>query len=347
MSAERALRPVSALPALDARQRHVLRYALGATLGMALAMIGAWPLSYMVPVLCLTFLAAPKPPPTLRQGVLFLAALAIALVFGLWTIKYLLGSQFLFFTGIGLILFRVFYAQCSGAPMILILWLLIAILVLPMVAVQSPQIAVLVAQSVFVSAAASLVVTWVAHGLVPETGKADAAAKPAPSLPPRPERVGHALERMIVVYPLFILFHLFEWAGALLVLIFVALLSIQPGFASNFKGGIAMVLGNAMGGVAAIAAFNLLTVVPELVFFLGLCLLGGLFFGDRLLGGGKFAPLFGMAFSTMVLLLGSTTSGTGEAGSAAWTRIFQIMIAVVYVVTAFGLLERLRRPEGA
>ena len=156
------------------------------------------------------------------------------------------------------------------------------------------------------------------------------------------ERVRQALERMVVVFPLFILFHLFEWSGALLVLIFVALLSIQPGFAENFKGGIAMILGNAIGGLAAIAAFNLLTVVPELVFLLGLCLLGGLFFGNRLLGGGKFAPLFGMAFSTMLLLLGSTTSGEGEAGSAAWSRIFQIMVAVVYVVTAFGILRRWR-----
>jgi hypothetical protein len=341
MSAEQVLQPAEGSFTLDPRARHVLRYALGATLAMALAMAGGWPLSYLVPVLCLTLLAAPKAP-TFRQGTMLLVTLALALVGGLWTIKYLLGSQFLFFTGIGLILFRVFYAQCSGAPTIVILWLLIALLVLPMVAIQSPQIAALIAQSLFFSAAASLVVTWVVHGLIPETRDASASAKPAAPRPPRAERVRQALERMVVVFPLFILFHLFEWSGALLVLIFVALLSIQPGFAENFKGGIAMILGNAIGGLAAIAAFNLLTVVPELVFLLGLCLLGGLFFGNRLLGGGKFAPLFGMAFSTMLLLLGSTTSGEGEAGSAAWSRIFQIMVAVVYVVTAFGILRRWR-----
>ena len=306
----------------------------------------AWPIAYLAPVLCLSFLGAPKPPPSLREGALFLGILAVALVVGLWAIKYLLGSQLVFFAGFGLILLRVFYAQCSGAPPILILWLLLAILVLPMVAVQSPDIAVLVSRALFVGAAASLIAAWVAYAIFPETRSAPKVAAEDKPLASARERLGQALERMVVVYPLFVLFHLFEWSGALLVLIFVALLSIQPGFAENFKGGIAMILGNTMGGLAAIAGFNALTVVPELSFLLLLCFLGGLLFGSRLTGGSKFAPLFGMAYSTMLLILGSTTTGEGEAGSAAYMRILQIMIAVVYVVTAFGLLRRWRNAGG-
>jgi hypothetical protein len=332
---------------LDDRARHVLRYATGPTLAMAMAMVVAWPLSYIAPVLCLTFLAPPKPPPSLREGVLFLAVLAGALVAGLWSIKYLLASEFVFFAGFGLILLRVFYAQCSGAPPILILWLLISILVLPMVAVQSPELAVLVSRALFTGAAASLIAAWVAYAVFPETRDAPKPATEVAPLPPARVRLGQALERMVVVYPLFVLFHIFEWSGALLVLIFVALLSIQPGFAENFKGGIAMILGNTMGGLAAIAGFNLLTVVPQLSFLLMLCFFGGLFFGNRLTGGSKLAPLFGMAFSTMLLILGSTTSGEGEAGSAAYMRILQIMIAVVYVVSAFGLVRRWRKAGGS
>lgn len=342
MSAELARRTLPGGLILDDRARHILRYATGATLAMGAAMSLAWPLSYLAPVLCLTFLAAPKPPPSFREGLLFLAVLAGAIAVGLWSIKYLLASQFIFFGGFGLIMLRVFYAQCSGTSPILILWLLIAILVLPMVAVQSPDIAVLVSRSLFVGAAASLLAAWVAYAVFPETRGAPTAAEVAAPLPPARVRLGEALERLAVVYPLFILFHLFEWSGAMLVLIFVALLSIQPGFAENFKGGIAMVLGNTIGGIAAIAGFNALTVVPELSFLLLLCFLGGLFFGRHLTGGSKVAPLFGMAFSTMLLILGSTTSGDGEAGSAAYMRILQIMVAVVYVVVAFGLLRRWR-----
>jgi len=328
---------------LDAKSRHVLRYATGATLGMGLAMAVNWPAAYLVPVLCLTFLAKPVPPPTLRAGLMFLAALVVAITVGLWAIKYLLGSGVLFFTGLGLLLLHVFYAQCSGASPILILWLLIALLALPMVAVQSPDMALVVSSSLVFGAAASLMVAWIAHALFPETRSGPSASAPAPTTQaPAHERFVAALERMAVVFPLFVLFHLFEWTGSLVILIFVGLLSIQPGFASGFKAGAAMILGNAMGGMAAIAAFELLTVVPEFLFLILLCLLAGLFLGNRLLGGGKAAPLYGMAFSTMLLVLGSSTSSEGDARAAAYSRILQIMIAVLYVVFSFGLIERLR-----
>jgi len=341
MSAEGGVRPLAAPLALDPRARHVLRYAFGATLAMAIAAVFAWPVAYLVPVLSLTLLASPAPPPSLRQGAALVGTLILSIVVGLWVIKYLLGSSFSFFVGLGLILFRVFYAQCSGASPILVLWLLLALLLLPFIAVQSPDAALGLARSLVLGVSVSLGVAWIAHGILPETrGRAAEATRP-PLAPPR-ERLVAALERWIVVFPVVVLFHWFEWSSALVTLILIALLSIQPGFASSFRGGIALLTGNAMGGAAAILAFTLLTIVPRLGFLLLLCLLGGLLFGRRLLGGGKLAPLHGMAYSTMLLLLGSSTSSEGDAKTAAYTRIALIMMAVVYVVVAFGLLRRLR-----
>jgi hypothetical protein len=341
MSAEGVLEPGPAGLVDDPRARHVLRYAFGATVAMAISALGGWPLSYLIPVLGLTFLAKPTPPPSLPQGLFLLGTLMLAVFVGLWVIKYLLGSSVVFFAGLGLLLLRVFYAQCSGAPPILTLWLLLVLLILPFVAVQSPDAALFISQSLLLAVFLSVVVAWIGHAVVPETRSAPAAAPAA--LPPRSVRFGLALERFLVVFPVVILFHVFELSGAIVTLIFVALLSIQPGFASNFKGGIALMLGNALGGFAAIVGFQLLTVVPELSFLLLICFFGGLFFGARLFGGGKLAPVFGMAFSTMLLILGSSTSSeSGEAASAAYARIAQIMLAVVYVVTAFGLIRRWR-----
>ena len=343
MSAELVLESRASGALADPRARHVLRYAVGATIAMGIAMGIAWPLSFLVPVLSLSLLASPEPPPTLRKGVMFVATIAVASVIGLWAIKYLIGIPALFFGGFALLLLHVFYAANSGAPPFLMLWLLISLLVLPMIAVISPDIAVLVAWSLISGAASSILVVWIAHGLLPDprdaaeaTGKAD---KPLASAR---ERLESALLQGAVVFPVFVLFHLMEWAGALLVLIFVALLSLQPGLAANFKAGSAMILGNVIGGVAAIASYQLLMVVPEFPFLLLLCLLGGLFFGNHLLGGGKKAPLFGMAYSTMLFILGTTTSSDGDATSAVYTRIFQMTVAVTYVVLAFGFMSRLR-----
>jgi len=343
MSAELVLEARASGVLADPRGRHVLRYAVGATIAMGIAMGIAWPLSFLVPVLSLSFLASPEPPPTLRKGAMFVATIAVACIAGLWAIKYLIGIPALFFGGFALLLMHVFYAANSGAPPFLMLWLLIALLLLPMIAVMSPDIAVLIVWSLTGGAALSVLVNWLAHGLIPDPREATGpAAKEVKPLAPARERLATTLLQVAVVFPIFVLFHLMEWAGALLVLIFVALLSLQPGMAANFKAGSALILGNLIGGIAAIASYQLLMVVPEFPFLLLLCLLGGLFFGDHLLGGSKKAPLFGMAYSTMLLILGTTTNSDGDATSAVYTRIFQMTVAVTYVVLAFGFLNRFR-----
>ena len=49
----------------------------------------------------------------------------------------------------------------------------------------------------------------------------------------------------------------------------------------------------------------------------------------------------------MLLIIGSTTSSTSEADNKVIVRVLQMMIAVIYVVVAFGLLERLSRRRKA
>ena len=90
-----------------------------------------------------------------------------------------------------------------------------------------------------------------------------------------------------------------------------------------------MIAGNLMGGIVAILLFELLVVVPIFIFFLMLILGIGLFFATKLFEGKQGSPLFGMAFSTTILILGQSTSGTADAGDKVWMRVIQIMIAVV------------------
>ena len=66
-------------------------------------------------------------------------------------------------------------------------------------------------------------------------------------------------------------------------------------------------------------------------------------FGQRLFSDNKFAPIFGSAFSTFLLILGSVTASDAEAGSKVWSRVIQIAIAVIYVVLAFGIVQRLTK----
>jgi uncharacterized membrane protein YccC len=119
------------------RNLRILRYAVGSTLAMAFAMGLGWQLSFLTPVLALSFLATPAPRPTLKRGILFVAAIAIACAAGLLLSRYVLPYTLVFIPFTGLVLARVFYAKTGGASPLLITWLLIAILVIPLMAMQS------------------------------------------------------------------------------------------------------------------------------------------------------------------------------------------------------------------
>jgi hypothetical protein len=242
--------------------------------------------------------------------------------------------------------------MAGGRSPLLSTWLLISLLVIPLITITSPAIANLVALGILTGAAATVLVVWLTYGLLPDPSgiheqRAAASAAP-PHVPPVVERIKTATISTLVVLPVFVLFYSFRMQSALLILVFVALLSSQPGFASNFRAGGALIVGNVMGGAASILVYELLVMVPQFYFLVIVTLLAGLLFGTRVFTEKPAAKLYGMAFSTLLLIIGSTTAdGSAEAEAKVYTRVLQITIAVVYVVMAFGVADRfVRRREG-
>jgi cellulose synthase/poly-beta-1,6-N-acetylglucosamine synthase-like glycosyltransferase len=76
-----------------------------------------------------------------------------------------------------------------------------------------------------------------------------------------------------------------------------------------------------------------------MLFFGMLILLAGLLFGKEVFSRKPFASLYGMAFSTFLLILGDVISFTGDAGEKVWMRILQLSIVVIYIVIAFRLVD--------
>ncbi|UCE01512.1 MAG: DUF2955 domain-containing protein [Candidatus Latescibacterota bacterium] len=336
----------------DVRTLRVLRYAVGSSIAMAVALGFDWQLSFLTPVLALSFLASPAPRPSLQQGGVFVLTIAVACLVGLWLSRFLLPYPLVYLPLTFLLLFRLFLAKAGGKAPMLITWLLIALLVIPMLAMQSPDLADLVAAGIVVGACVTIALVWIVDLVLPlpiENPAAASAPSAAPSAPApgRGELYATAMMTTLVVFPVLTLFYTLQWSGAMLVLVFVALLSSQPGFAKSYKAGAGLVLGNSIGGAAAILFYELLVLVPEFVFLVLLTLLTGMLFGARLFSGKPTAPLYGMAYSTVLLVIGSTTSSSGDAGAKVYTRILQILCAVVYVVTAFGTIERFRREREA
>ena len=343
MSAEAAVLPTLSS---DLRSRRILRYAFGSSLAMAIAMAIDGQLSFLVPVLTLSFLATPDPCPTLRQGVSFVAVIVVACLVSMLLSRILLPFPLVYVPFMGLLLFRIFYAKAGGRSPLLIMWMLIAILAIPLVAMMSPDIASMVVLGIISGAASTMAVVWLVYFFFPDPPGAHSAVvqKPTAAAIESPaERFRIAAETTIVVLPVFTVFYTLQLAGSLLILIFIAILSSQPGFAKNYKAGVGLILGNVIGGAIAIVFYEVLVHAPRFPMLLLLTLGTGLFLGSRFHSDRKLAPLYGMAFSTVLLVIGSTTSGNAEAGSKVSSRILQIMAAVTYVVVAFGAMEAWRQ----
>jgi hypothetical protein len=144
-----------------------------------------------------------------------------------------------------------------------------------------------------------------------------------------------------VVLTVFMLFSFYMKIDALLILIYIMLLTGQPGFAKSFKAGGAMLIANIAGGLIAILVFELLVVVRMFPYLLLMVALWGLILGERLFSGKPAAKLYGTAFSTFLVIIGMTTNTESEADVKVYTRIFQTFIAVVYIVVASGFVTAL------
>jgi hypothetical protein len=356
---------------LDHRSVRALRYAVGSTLALTVAMAFDWQLAYLAPVLTVSFLASPAPRPTLKMGIGFILVVAFSCLAGLLLGKYMIAYPLVFIPFASLLLLRMFYVKASGQKKLLMTMLLIALLVIPMIVMSSPALSRMVAQGILLGAAVAVGVVWLVHGLIPDpkssgsVAQAGAAAAEAPragsereartgaaaaEAPPAisaSDQFRTALISLLVVLPVFVVFYAFQMTSMLLILIFIALLSSQPGFATNFKMGAGLIIGNAIGGLVAIVFYEALVMVPEFGFLIILTLLAGLTFGTRVFTDKPTAKLYGMAYSTLLLVIGSVTAGgSDEASAKVYTRVFQIFVAVVYVVMAFGVADRFLRRKG-
>jgi uncharacterized membrane protein YccC len=333
--------PKSTTPDLSAPApdiRPVMRYAVGSTLLMALATGIGWDLSYLTPVLALSFFAPGATMPTFRVGIWFVGTIAITTFLGFLFTKFFLDYILLFILLLALALLGIFYTNRLGPKAKV--FMLISLLLMPILGMQNLAVAYVFTQTFIMGAAITIVGVWIVFSIFPDRPKPEgwaATATPKAVVPSTEDRFRYALETLIIVFPVVLAFFIFQWSGALIILIFITILSMQPSF--NYKAGKAMILGNLLGGIFAIVLYELVVVVPQYLFFILMVGAIATYFASRLFSTKPIAPLFGMGFSTFLLIMGQTTSSTADAGGKVWMRVLMIMIAVIYVVTAFALLE--------
>lgn len=356
------------------KSAQVHRLAFGMTLSAGIAFYYAWPLAFISPVLCAKLLSLPRVIP-LKAGVGIVAILGATFLASSTLLLPTLAYPPVHLLLVGLILFHLFYAKARGANPIVVVFAVIGVLAIPLVGSISRTLAEGVARGMTMGAALAVVMVYVSAALFPDPvepgggeagqpgrvgregdvereseGSAAAGEEGAGAEDPDAEarrtqtsRIALALRSWAVIYPLYVIFLLFSLVNLAVILIFAALLGLEPTFGRHWAAGRGLILSNLAGGLVAVVLYKLLVWVPAYAFFLLLVALAGLVVGRLIFSGTPLGKLMAAGITTVFVVLGPTLTGEAEAGAKLYLRVVQIMAAVLYVVTAFGIIERLTR----
>ena len=323
----------------------VLRYVLGISFIMLVSSLLAYPISYLTPVLGLGYIAPGTKPLTFKQGAGFIVTLII-----INTITFVFSSIFkdiplIFLPLLCLGILWIYYS--NKLPLMVKLFAIISILVIPLMSLEPSGVSAIVALSLIFNAFMAIVLSQLVFKVFPWSEADEEFVKEKQQAVNQTDfqRFTYARNILFILLPVLLLFFIFKLSGGLLILIFIGILSMSPALA-NAKVGKFLIAANILGGLFAIIAYKLLVIVPMITFMILLVLLVGFIFGSRLFSKAKLAAIFGTGFSTFLLILGTVTSSNdAAAGSAVWTRLVQISIAVIYVVAAFAILNYFQKKK--
>jgi Protein of unknown function (DUF2955) len=332
-------------PALTrARDRQMLRMGFGTAASFTLAEALNWELSFLISVLVVQLLVTMPGSPSVAQGLGAMAVFGATTCLALVTSQVLAHMPVLLTIVLATVLFVAFYLQTSGRAGLVATLLLVSFGIVPLASVQAPDIAPAIAFYIFRSGIVAVLWVWIAFALFP-TALASAAQAPAAPLDQR-EIVRRAAIDTAILLPVLVFAMTLAVPAVVLIVLTVTAMLRQHSLASGRRVALVLLLGNLLGGVAAVVAYNLLSAAPTIGFLASLLLLIGLLFGQQIARGGACAPLFVTGLVTFLIVFGTGVAPLfDEPGATLTQRLFNIGLACTYAFLALALLDIAMRRE--
>lgn len=328
------------------RSVRIVRFGLGMTFAMAIAFGFDWPTQFLLPVLTVSLLGTKAPAPTVREGLYSFLCIVVAFSLGLVFSLFALSYPLVYVPALGLVLFHIYYLLNRGGAAFFAIMLLLAVLLLPMMAQQVDALATGIAMGFAASAGLAIGIRWMAFAILPDPLDAPTSGKRAGGFQSgySAPAARNALKSTIVVLPVAALFIAATWTSQALIIIFVAVYSVAPVVQLSRQASTAKFLANVGGGCAALVFYWLLVAVPEYHFLIALSFLSALLFGIMIYSDRPNAPLYTVAFSTLLVLVSTSMGAGAEFGANFMIRVALIAAAGIYVVAALSVLEHILPP---
>ena len=334
---------------IDVQYLPLFRYSLGSGILMLLVATIGNGISYIVPMLALSFLGPGSKMPALKEGLGFVLIVVVSTITGFLFTKYFYEYSLFYTLVLGLSLFWIFYTD--KLPFVAKLFLIISLLAYPVpeYGLSTTTWAYVLTGTLIFGAIATILVVWIVFSIFPDpvNNHQELPAKRAPGGLSSEVRFKNATITFFSTFPVILAFIFFGWGDFLLVLIYIVVLTMIP--VPGHKAGAVKFFGNIIGGVATLIFYWLLIIVPNLFFFVLLYTATALFFASKVFSGKPTAQYFKTGFSALTLIIGGTIISSDHAGAEIGDRIIQVMVAVLYVVLvsvsidAFGKYRRQKK----
>ena len=329
----------------------ILRLAFGTALSLWISQAIGWSISFIAPVITLVLLAMPMPRPKPKFFAIVVIAILISLLFGFAFLPFLLHQVIVGVLLLALALFHSFYFVTRGGVAAVGTLATVGLAITVAVGSVSVDALIAVAAGLMVGVAVGALVALLSHILIPDPVEVNAQdASTAEKDKPAP--ISLAVARRNAMRSLFIVFPITLWflvsassASNLAVMIKVAAMG-QEAANQNARGAAkSLIMSTAIGGVAAIIAWNVLSIWPSLTMYTILIALAGLFFGQRIFAGRGLqenGETWSYGFLTMIILLAPAVldNDFGSSTSAAfYARLLMFVWASLYGAIAIHIFE--------
>ena len=314
----------------------ILRYGVGVGVAVFLAAWLDWQLAFITPIFTAKFLIDK---PTLSKGTFFelLLAMIATMGVGLLLSGGLTAYPIPMLLLIGLSMLWGYFLFTDPKWNLFATLLLIAVTLLPFMALVHPITPLVLASGLVTSGTVAAIIFALVHIYIPDHNAEITEYSPSPLT--NEQRWHASFRALIIAMPAICFFYTLQISDAVLTMIFIALLSLMITSEKSIKISAFLIISNTIGGLLAIVSYTVLSIAPSLAFYVLFITLLALLIGHQIYTKPDKAPIYATAFSTLLVLIGSTLLSSGEIDSKTYTRVFQLFLVGTYMIIASLFLE--------
>jgi hypothetical protein len=327
-------------PLARARLHGLLRFGAGTTGAMVLAELMGWTPTFLVPLFTGFLLANLPGSPPFKVGILLVGVISVAAAFAFALTTTLLGSPFVLYGLVTIVIFAALYTMAKGQLILPMLLGLICFATIPVVTVVVPAYGDVLPIAMARAMAVAIVIIWTVYALWPEV------APPPPKPPPgeivSPVRI--ALIGTAIIMPVLLAFLVLGLTDALPVLVTTVMLVATFDVTHGAVQGMVMVLGNLFGGFIAFVAVMVLASVPSVLALALIVFLLAIVAAEYIARGGAAGAIALLTFNSMLVMFSIALANPEDSGGLWATRLMQFCLAWLFAIGMMWAAMPRRRP---